>query len=259
MKSIQSYHRAQSLEEAYELNQKKSNTILGGMMWLNLSGGRIGTAIDLCELGLDYITETDTEISIGAMTPLRKLETSPILAAYTNGQMANAVKDIVGVQFRNMATLGGSLWGRFGFSDLLTLFLPMDSFVELYKGGILPLSEFVQKPYDRDILVRLILKKSPLKVCYQTVRTAKTDFPSLNCCAALVQGQLRAAVGARPDKAVLLTFGSLPDSPAQFGEWLAEKVPMGTNLRGSAAYRTHLAKVLGERCYAQLAAQEGEL
>ncbi len=138
MKTIQSYHRAQSLEEAYELNQKKSSTILGGMMWLNLGGGRIGTAIDLCELGLDFITETETEISIGAMTPLRKLETSPVLAAYTNGQMANAVKDIVGVQFRNMATLGGSLWGRFGFSDLLTLFLPMDSYVELYKGGIMP-------------------------------------------------------------------------------------------------------------------------
>ena len=154
------------------------------------------------------------------------------------------------------ARLGGSLWGRFGFSDLLTLFLPMDSYVELYKGGIMPLSKFAKMPYDRDILVRLILKKSPLKISYQTVRTAKTDFPSLNCCAALVQGQLRAAVGARPDKAVLLTFDSRPDSPAQFGEWLAEKVPMGSNLRGSASYRTHLAKVLGERCYTQLIAQE---
>ena len=35
-----------------------------------------------------------------------------------------------------MATVGGSIWGRFGFSDVLTVFLAMDSYVELYKGGI---------------------------------------------------------------------------------------------------------------------------
>ena len=32
------------------------------------------------------------------------------LNAYTSGAVANAVKDIVGVQFRNMATVGGSIW-----------------------------------------------------------------------------------------------------------------------------------------------------
>ena len=37
---------------------------------------------------------------------------------------------------RSMATVGGSIWGRFGFSDVLTVFLAMDSYVELYKGGI---------------------------------------------------------------------------------------------------------------------------
>ena len=236
MKTIQTYHRAKTLAEAYELNQKKTSTILGGMMWLNMSGGRIGTAIDLCELGLNTITETEGEISIGAMTTLRQLETSPILAAYTGGAMAEAVKDIVGVQFRNMATLGGSLWGRFGFSDLLTLFLPLDSSVELFHGGILPLSEFAEKPYDRDILVRLIL----------------------NCSVVLANGALRAAVGARPDRAVLVTLPQLPESAAAFGKMLAEAVPMGSNLRGSAAYRTHLAAVLGERCFARLTAPQKE-
>ena len=258
MKTIQTYHRAKTLAEAYELNQKKTSTILGGMMWLNMSGGRIGTAIDLCELGLNTITETEEEISIGAMTTLRQLETSPILAAYTGGAMAEAVKDIVGVQFRNMATLGGSLWGRFGFSDLLTLFLPLDSSVELFHGGILPLSEFAEKPYDRDILVRLILKKTPVKMAYSTVRTQKTDFPALNCSVALANGALRAAVGARPDRAVLVTLPQMPESAAAFGKMLAEAVPMGSNLRGSAAYRTHLAAVLGERCFARLTAPQRE-
>ena len=34
-----------------------------------------------------------------------------------------------------MSTVGGSIWGRYGFSDVLTLFLAMDTWVELYKGG----------------------------------------------------------------------------------------------------------------------------
>ena len=92
------------------------------------------TAIDLCDLGLDTIEETDEEFSIGARVTLRELEQHVGLNTYTHDAVKNAVKDIVGVQFRNMATIGGSIWGRFGFSDVLTVFLAMDSYVELYKG-----------------------------------------------------------------------------------------------------------------------------
>lgn len=73
--------------------------------------------------------------------------------------MREAVRHIVGVQLRNLATVGGSIYSRFGFSDVLTMFLAMDCDVELYKGGILPLQEYAQRPYDRDILVRLIVKR----------------------------------------------------------------------------------------------------
>ena len=36
MLTIQNYVRAQSLQQAYDLNQKKSSRILGGMMWLKM-------------------------------------------------------------------------------------------------------------------------------------------------------------------------------------------------------------------------------
>ena len=41
------YKRVESLEEAYELNQKKSSCILGGMLWLKMGNRNVGTAIDL--------------------------------------------------------------------------------------------------------------------------------------------------------------------------------------------------------------------
>ena len=248
MITIQKYVRAQSLDEAWQLNQNKRNRILGGMLWLRLGKGSIHTAIDLCDLGLNTIEETDGEFSIGAMATLRDLETHTGLNTYTNGAVANAVKDIVGVQFRNMATVGGSIWGRFGFSDVLTVFLAMDAYVELYKGGIVPLEQFAKMKKDNDILVRLILKKTPCKVVYTTMRNQRTDFPVLACAVSCMDGQYRAAIGARPAHAMLVCS----DKADGFGAFAAENVPTESNVRGSAAYRTHLIQVLVDRCVAEL-------
>ena len=74
------------------------------------------------------------------------------------------------MQLRNLATVGGSLYSRFGFSDVLTMFLVLDAQVELYKGGIVPLSEYAERPKDRDILVRIIVPKKNAKFNYQSVR-----------------------------------------------------------------------------------------
>ena len=155
MITIQKYVRAQSLEEAWQLNQNKRNRILGGMLWLRLGKGSVGTAIDLCDLDLNTIEETEEQFSIGAMATLRDLELHDGLNAYSSNAVRNAVKDIVGVQFRNMATVGGSIWGRFGFSDVLTVFLAMDCYVELYKGGIVPLEQFAKmKKQSGNLLVK---------------------------------------------------------------------------------------------------------
>ena len=248
MITIQKYVRAQSLEEAWQLNQNKRNRILGGMLWLRLGRGSVNTAIDLCDLGLDKIEETDEAFSIGAMATLRDLEMHVGLNTYAQGAVANAVKDIVGVQFRNMATVGGSIWGRFGFSDVLTVFLAMDSYVELYKGGIVPLEQFAKMKKDNDILVRLIVKKTPCKIVYSSMRNQRTDFPVLACAVSCMNGRYYASIGARPARAMLLS----KETAEGFAAFAAENAPTEGNLRGSAAYRTHLIKVLVERAMNQL-------
>ena len=45
----------------------------------------------------------------------------------------------------------------------------------------------------------------------------------------------------------LLAGGLTEESAAAFGRWAAGQVPTGSNARGSAAYRTHLVKVLSRR------------
>ena len=254
MIQIQTYVQAQTLEEAWQLNQKRSARILGGMLWLKMESLPVSTAIDLCRLGLDAIEETEEQFTLGAMVTLRQIEQHAGLNAYTQGAAARAVQDIVGVQFRNMATLGGSLWSRFGFSDLLTWMLSMDTWVQLYRGGLVPLEQFAAMPYDRDLLVRVIVYKRPGRFAYQAMRNQRTDISELNCAFSQMEGVCRAVVGARPGKAIvlrdeagLLAGGITPERARAFAEWAAERTPTGSNSRGSAAYRTHLVKVLVRR------------
>jgi len=258
MMTIREYKRAESLEEAWQLNQKKANRILGGMIWLKMETINVGTAIDLSGLGLDTIEETDAGFSIGAMVTLRQLETHPGLEAFTHGAVREALRHIVGVQLRNLATVGGSIYSRFGFSDVLTLFLAMDCSVELYKGGIVPLREYAERPYDRDIVVRLLVRKEAADYCYQSVRNSQTDIPVLTCAAARLQdGSYRFAVGARPLKAVLYEE---PAAPAQqLAETIQQQVVTGSNMRGSAEYRRHLTGVLVRRATEELENRAGQM
>lgn len=259
MLTIQEYVKAESLEQAYELNQKKSNRIIGGMLWMKMSPLNIRTAIDLSGLGLDQIEETSEAFRIGCMVTLRQLELHEGLAEYTQGSMKESVRHIVGVQFRNLATVGGSIFGRFGFSDVLTEFLALGAEVELYKAGRMSLEEFARRPYDRDLLVSVIVPKVPQESVYLSLRNTSTDFPVLTCAVTRRDHVVRAAIGARPARAVIVcdTDGILKDgiteeTAAAFGAFAAEHVVTGSNKRAQAAYRTHLVKVLTKRACLQL-------
>ena len=242
MMTIKNYVRAQSLEEAYALNRSRRNKIIGGMVWLKMTSLSINTAIDLCDLHLDTIEETDEGFSIGCMVSLRQLEQHEGLHAYSCGAVRKAVQDIVGVQFRNCATVGGSVFGRFGFSDVLTVLLSMDCSVELYKGGIVPLEAFAAMKKDDDILVRILIKKVPAKFAYEAMRAQKTDFPTLTVAASTL-GKL--AVGARPMRAMVMPFAE--GDMETVAEQAANTIRTSKNLRGSGEYRTHLVKVLTKR------------
>lgn len=255
MLRIKEYVKAASLEEAYELNQKRSNRVLGGMLWMRMSDVQVQKAIDLSGLGLDTIEETDTEFIIGAMVTLRELELHSALNDYFENAIRDAVRDIVGVQFRNLATVGGSVFGRFGFSDVLTVLLSLHTSVELYKGGIVPLEEFAQMKRDNDILVNVRIAKTPGHFAYLTHRNTKTDFPVLAVSASKTGEEIRVAVGARPMKAELFGAGDLSEESAKK---LAAQVKTDSNMRASAKFRSHLAEVLITRCFDKIKDVEKE-
>jgi len=142
MYTAQAYHFAESLDDAAALLAKsKENVILGGGMWLRTSNRSIQTLIDISRLGLDRIEETEEEVIIGAMVTLRGVETAACLQELFGGILSKCVSSIVGVQFRNMATIGANVYGRFGFSHIITALLALDTEVELHRAGRMPLED----------------------------------------------------------------------------------------------------------------------
>ncbi len=241
------YVMAESLEEAWTLNQKRGNRILGGTLWMKMGGSHFDAAIDLSRLGLDQIEHEGGAYRIGCMATLHDLETHAGLGALTGGAIGRALAPIVGVQFRNYATVGGSVFGRYGFSDVLTVFMAMDAEVMLYRGGRVPIRAFAQMPYDKDILTHVVVRDVPMKIACESVRLSKTDFPVLTCAVSEIGGKIAAVVGARPNRARAV---DLPEGAAyaDFPALVADALDFGSNMRGSAAYRKHLCRVLVGRC-----------
>ena len=244
MAQYKNYVIAQTLDEAYALNAKKSTVIVAGNMWLRMCGMRRQTALDLSALGLDFIKEDEQGFTIGAMTTLRTMETHAALNAAFGGVFARAFEPIVGTQFRNGATVGGSVFSRFGFSDVSTLLLAMGAKVVTHARGEVPLDEFQKEKWDRDILTAIRIEKGR-SAAIESVRLSKTDIPVLVCAASADERGVRVVLGSRPLRAVIVAENARPEELDYMR--MAADVPMGSNARASEAYRRKVAPVLMER------------
>ena len=263
MPTFEKHVRPGTTRQAYELLQEnRLATVLGGMMWLRLADRTSPLGIDLSRCGLDKIEETEGSWRIGAMVTLGELENHEGFAASTSGIFTEAVRDIVGTQFRNLATVGGSLYARMGFSDIVCALLALDTEVELEGAGVMPIVPFVERGARGDILTHVIVRKHHYRAAFESVRNAATDFSALNAAAACWQGSWHVTVGARPKKATLLTGGvRIPlrrgFSPAELDAVceLAESLDFGDDLRGTAAWRRAVAPVLVRRAVERAASK----
>ena len=254
MYTIKSYVFPETLEEADELLQRDNHAsaVLGGCCWLKMGRRRIRWAIDLSRLGLDQIEVKDGALELGACVTLHQLETDPAVTSRFDDILGESVSHIVGVPFRNCATVGGSVFSRFGFSDLTCALLAMDATVVLYRGGELPLAEFMASPIAfNDILLKVRIKDDGRHAAYQSVRRSTTDFPTLAAAVSCLDGQWTVSVGARPARAVRAESAAARlnegKGAAAAGQAAAEELTYGTDLRAGAEYRKKLATVLVRR------------
>jgi CO/xanthine dehydrogenase FAD-binding subunit len=257
--------RPRSLDEAYGYVANQKAFPIGGGAWSRMSTKTWELAVDLSELGLRYIRANGKYIEIGAMTTARDIETSTVLEKTFGPVFKDAVSHIVGVQMRNIVSVGGTVAGRYGFSDLNTVLLAMNAAVALYKGGEVSLEAFMagETGGDRPVLIEKILVDTDAgQGAYQSVRNTRSDLPILNAAACFGKGGWRIAVGARPGSAKLakkaaeMLGGSANPDAAAIGKAAAaaaSELSFGDDIRGTAAYRKDACEALVRRAIAEVA------
>lgn len=255
---IKTYYKAESIDEAYtQLTNASDAAIIAGGAWLKLLPKEIGTAIDLSLLNLDQIVETEDAYEIGCMTTLRQLEKNKSLHNFYDGILVKSIGEIMGVTIRNIATIGGTIAGKYGFSDLLTPLLALDSEVVFYNKGQISLDNYLRsKDFKKDILMKVIIHKHNGSAWFNSMKKTSNDFPILNVAVSKTEDKYKIAVGARPSSAKLARKAmeymnnqtQISDDVLLQGAYLAcEELTFGTNSRGSKAYREELCKVLVKR------------
>ena len=251
---VNEYYRASSLEDAYQkLQEGSKNAILAGGLWIKKMGQSYNTLIDLSTLGLNQISETDDEVIVGSMTTQRDFENSEIVRNLFNDAIAFSTREVMGVNFRNLATIGGSIMGRYPFSDVICGLLPYDVKLEFYPAQEMSLEEYLNfKGKLNAILVAVHIRKGEGKGFYKKVKTTALDFPIVNIAVAKVNKEYRIAIGARPMVASLakqameyLNKGHKDFEKA--AELVIEELQFLDNKDASKEYRMDLAKVYVRR------------
>jgi len=250
--NFKKYVVAHSVNEVNELLAKsRNNIILGGMHWLKQNRKTYSIGIDISKLGLDEIIEFDDRIEIGAAVSLRDIEESELLKKYCN-VLVEAVSKIVGVQFRNTATIGGSVYSRFGFSDVIAALLTTNTLVEVNGNDQIALHQFVQSKISKTFVTKIIIKKEVSKFAYYTMRKSATDIPYIIVSLSKTDNRYKVVVGARPSRAIyaLETMKKLDEGVTDIEELtntLLNEVDLGSNVFSSKDYREHLVKVFLKR------------
>lgn len=245
-----------SLAEAYEtLISVPGSVVLGGCGYLRLGARKIDTAIDLSRLGLDKVTLVGDTIEIGSMASLRTIETHPLTTTLANGLLRSALGHIVGVQFRNCVTIGGTVAGRYPFSDPITALLALDAQVEFHHHGRIGLAEYLQSQGYRDIVTKIILPVDGRTAAFASIRKSATDFAVLNAAVAQCEDGFRLVVGSRPGRAMragvteasLQKNGLNAQTALEAGQLVRDELSFGDNARASGEYRRAVCPVLIQR------------
>ncbi len=82
---------------------------------------------------------------------------------------------------------------------MIVALLSLDTEVELYNIGRISLEEFLNRDYEKDLLIKIYIKKTNKNASYKSLRNAKSDYPILNVSVSKHMEQFKLCVGARPE------------------------------------------------------------
>jgi carbon-monoxide dehydrogenase medium subunit len=222
--------------------------------------------------GLAFISETATDIRVGALTRHYQLETSPVIARHLP-VLSCAMTHVAHLAIRNRGTIGGSLAHGDPAAELPMMALLLDA--ELHIGSVAAARITAARDFFLDaltvdlnageIVTEIALPKLPPQTGwgFAEVSRRRGDFALAAAAAtlavaagAIVEARIalsgigRTAVRAATAESLLVGHALEPPLVSQAIEAVRAAIGPDTDLHASADYRRHLAGVLTGRALA---------
>src|SRR6516165_7599866 len=179
MLKISAYHSPTTLAEAVSLLAEEGRTVIaGGTDLLVNPRYMVGVreVVDIRKLGLDYITEENGWLRIGAGATMRTVARHPKIQALADGILARGAAVCGSPNIRNMATLAGNVASALPSADTPPSLLALDAQVVLMgKQGerIVPLNNFFVGP-AQSVRERELIRE--LRIPLDNVSSLKGGF-----------------------------------------------------------------------------------
>lgn len=266
------YYEPNTLEEALELlsRLRENARILAGgtdlLVKIKTRAVEPRAIINIKRIGgLEYIIEDGDFVRIGALTKLRAIEKSEIVAKHLPA-LWDAVKSMGSVQIRNMATIGGNLCNASPAADTAPPLLVHEAFAVLMSARgkrVIPLEEFFRGPgltamEPDEMLVEVAARKAGEgSSAFKKVTRVSVDLAIASSAVYIsldgdVIREARIALGSvapRPIRAreAEKAIAGLRPGSEELGRALSileREVSPITDARGTAEYRRYVVKVL---------------
>lgn len=243
------YHRPKTLAEALAL--LKRGRPLGGGTDLTPRRLSLTSVVDLQELGLDEVRESDGDLHLGAAVRLQRLVEA---GAGVPAALVEACGREATLNLRNMGTLAGTVVSADGRSPLATVLLALDAQVILEPGSeALPLEALLDLR-EGGLAGRLIVAfdiPAADFVAYEQVARAPADRPLVCAAVARIRGRkgFRIALGGHGSRPISLQASKANPQAASEAARLA--YAGAGDAWASAEYRAGVAGVLVRRLMEQ--------
>lgn len=270
--NVSEYFRPQTVEEAYELMQsdrEHSIFLSGGTIVALMESSRIAKVIDLKSLRLDTVSVTEDEIVVGATTTVESFRKDPLIRKEFGEFFYEAFSLVGSWQIRNMATIGGSIAPKLGWSDVSTCLLVTGSSLMIY--GVdgyqrMLISDYFSLPAgEKPLITHVILKRDGWFSAFEKFSKTTFDIATVNVGLSIrpEQGRIKAArvvCGSRPQyparfetvESAMVDLEINDVMPSIVRSLLYESFAGGSNMTASFEYRKHLASVLAQRAAEKL-------
>jgi putative selenate reductase FAD-binding subunit len=260
---IQEFHHPTSIAEAVRLRQASpaslyfaGGTEINSITWPSRPVGEFVTAILLDRLPLGDVTTADGAVTIGANVTIQELVDRPGVPP----MLATAASQFSSRSVRHMGTVGGNIASNGSCSNLAPVLLALDASVELADAAgqrFVPLVDYLEHQ-DREALILAFRIpngwQSRRWAVQKHCRTA-IDVPivaiGLTCGgnAQRIEQPIIALNGAVPHATRLTALeqrlhGQPLPSRDEVDDLVRQLVQSADDLRGSAAFKRHLAAVM---------------